>query len=86
MKKVRSYEKGTKGLRRGHKISFQVTKKVRSYEKDTKLRKKKRSYEKIRRYGKGRKRLRNKLRKVLVTKLPSYEIVTPPNGIICYDV
>jgi hypothetical protein len=47
MKKVRSYEKGTKGLRRGHKISYQVTKKVGSYEKDTKLRKR---YEVTKRY------------------------------------
>jgi hypothetical protein len=30
--------------------------------------------------------LRNNLRKTLVMKLPSYEIVTPPIGIIYYDV
>jgi hypothetical protein len=30
-------------------------------------------------------RLQSKLRKTLVTKLPSYEIVTPPIGIIYYD-
>jgi hypothetical protein len=30
-------------------------------------------------------RLRNKLRKTMVAKLPSYEIVTPPIGIIYYD-
>ena len=73
-KKVRSYEKGTK-LRRGTKLrkGYEVKKKVRSYEKDTKLRK-------------GTKMLRNKLRKDLVMKLPSYEIVTPPIGIIYYDV
>jgi hypothetical protein len=83
MKKVRSYEKGTKGLRRGHTISHKKGRKLR---KRYEVAKKIRSYEKIRRYEKGRKRLRNKLRKVLVTKLPSYEIVTPPIGIICYDV
>ena len=32
---VRNYEKGTKGLRRGYEISYQVTK-LRSYEKGTK--------------------------------------------------
>jgi hypothetical protein len=32
------------------------------------------------------KMLPNKLRKTLVTKLQSYEIVTPPIGIIYYDV
>jgi hypothetical protein len=35
---------------------------------------------------KGTKMLRNKLRKALVMKLPSYDIVTPPIGIIYYDV
>ena len=72
---------------------LQVTKKVRSYEKGKKMlrngyevTKKIRSYEKVRSYEKGTKRLRNKLQKVLVTKLPIYEIVTPPIGIIYYDV
>ena len=74
---------------------LQVTKKVRSYkkvqsyEKGTKLQKKVRSYEAtnmVRSYEKGTKMLRNKLRKALVMKLPSYEIVTPPIGIIYYDV
>ena len=41
---------------------------------------------KVRNYEKGTKMLRNKLRKALVMKLPSYEIVTPPIGIIYYDV
>jgi hypothetical protein len=40
----------------------------------------------VRSYEKGTKMLRNKLRKTLVMKLPSYEIVTPPIGIIYYDV
>jgi hypothetical protein len=35
---------------------------------------------------KGTKMLRNKLRKTLVMKLTSYEIVTQPIGIIYYDV
>jgi hypothetical protein len=71
---------------------LKVTKKVQSYEKGTKLRKryeitkKVRSYEKatnmVRSYEKGTKMLR----KALVMKLPSYEIVTPPIGIIYYDV
>ena len=86
-KKVRSYEKGTKGLQRW----YELTKKVRSYEKGAKgLR---RGYEisyqvlkKVRSYEKGTKRLQNKLQKALVTKLPSYEIITPPIGIICYDL
>jgi hypothetical protein len=56
--------------------SYEVTKRVRSYEKGTQLQK---SYE-------GTKMLRNKLRNTLVMKLPSYEIVTPPIGIIYYDV
>ena len=70
---------------------LKVTKKVQSYE-NTKLRKryeitkKVRSYEKatnmVRSYEKGTKMLR----KALVMKLPSYEIVTPPIGIIYYDV
>ena len=71
-KKVQSYEKRTN--------------KIRCYEKGTKLR---RSYEvtnMIRCYEKGTKMLRNKLRETLVMKLPSYEIVTPPIGIIYYDV
>jgi hypothetical protein len=71
---------------------YEVTKKVRSYEKSTKLRKRYevtnmvQSYEKgtklRKRYEKGTKMLR----KALVMKLPSYEIVTPPIGIIYYDV
>ena len=40
----------------------------------------------VRSYEKGTKMLRNKLRKALIMKLPSYEIVTPPIGIIYYDV
>jgi hypothetical protein len=60
---------------KGYKLRkrYEVTKKLQSYERGTKLRK---------RY----KMLRNKLRKTLVMKLPSYEIVTPPIGIIYYDV
>ena len=71
-KKVRSYEKGTQLRKR-----YEVAKKVRSYEKDTNM---------VRSYEKGTKRLRNKLRKTLVMKLPSYQIVTPPIGIIYYDL
>jgi hypothetical protein len=71
---------------------LQVTKQVRSYEKGIKLQKKR--YEvtkKIRSYEKGTK-LRKRyevtkmLRKTLVMKLPSYEIVTLPIGIIYYDI
>ena len=61
-------------------------KNVRSYEKCTNLQK---SYEitnMIRSYEKGTKMLRNKLRKALVMKLPSHEIVMLPIGIIYYDV
>ena len=71
-KKVRSYEKGTQLRKR-----YEVAKKVRSYEKDTNM---------VRSYEKGTKRLRNKLRKTLVMKLPSNQIVTPPIGIIYYDL
>ena len=61
--------------------SYEDKKKVRSYEKVTKLRT---WYEVTK---KGTKMLRNKLRKTLVKmKLPSYDIVTPPIGIIYYDV
>jgi hypothetical protein len=54
------------------------------YEKGTKLQKRYevtkrvRNYEKVRSYEKGTKWLR----KALVMKLPNYEIVTPPIGII----
>ena len=61
---------------------YEVTKKVRSYEKVQ-------SYDvtnMVRSYEKGTKMLRNKLRKTLFMKLPSYEIVTPPIGKIYYDV
>jgi hypothetical protein len=51
-------------------------KKVQSYEKGMKLRKKYEVTKKIRSYEKGTKMLRNKLRKALVMKLPSYEIVS----------
>ena len=71
-KQVRSYEKGIKL----QKKRYEVTKNIRSYEKGTKLRKR---YEVT-------KMLRNKLRKTLVMKLPSYEIVTLPIGIIYYDI
>ena len=84
-KKVRSYEKGTKLQKR-----YEITKKVRSYGKDTKT---VRSYEhgtkfrkKVRSYEKGTNMLRNKLRKALFMKFPSYEIVTPPIRIMYYDV
>jgi hypothetical protein len=40
----------------------------------------------VRSYEKGTKMLRNKLRKALVMKLTSYEIVTPPIEIIYYDI
>ena len=59
---------------------YEDKKKVRSYEKVKKLRT---WYEATK---KGTKMLRNKLRKTLAMKLPSYEIVTPPIGIIYYDV
>ena len=65
---------------------YEVTKKVRSYEKGTKLRKRYDVTNMVRSYENGTKMLRNKLRKALVMKLPSYEIVTPPIGIIYYDV
>ena len=86
-KNVRSYEKGIKLQKR-----YKATNMVRSYEKGTKLRKryevtkKVRRYEKKRSYEKCTKMLRNKLRKVWVMKLLSYDIVTPPIGIIYYDV
>ena len=57
-----------------------------SYEKGTKLRKSYKVTNVVRSYEKGTKMLRNKFRKTLVMKLPSYEIVTPPIGIIYYDV
>jgi hypothetical protein len=80
MKKVRSYEKR-------HEVTIKVRcyEKVRSYEKGKKLRN---MYEVTERYKVNKKgtKLRNKLRKALVTKLPSYQIVTPPIGIIYYDV
>ena len=96
-KKVRSYEKGTK-LQKRYEITKRVRsfgketktvlsyEKVRSYEKGTKLRK---SYEvtnMVRSYEKGTNMLRNKLRKALFMKFPSYEIVTPPIRIMYYDV
>jgi hypothetical protein len=65
---------------------LQVTKKVRSYKKGTKLRKRYEATKNVRSYEKGTNMLRNKLRKTLVMKLPSYEIVTPPIWIIYYDV
>ena len=76
-KKVQSYEKGTK-LQKGTKLrkGYEVTKRVRSYKKCYEVTNMVRSYEK------GTKMLRNKLRKTLVMKLSSYEIVTPPIG--CY--
>jgi hypothetical protein len=73
--KVLSYQKGTKLLKR-----YEVNKKVRSNPKSYEVTNKVRSYEK------GTKMLRNKLRKTLVMKLPSYEIVTLPIEIIYYDV
>ena len=87
-----------KGLRKRYEATerYKVTKKVlsykkvRSYEKGTK---KVRSYKKcyevtnmVRSYENGTKMLRNKLRKTLVMKLSSYEIVMPPIVIIYYDV
>ena len=80
-KNVRIYEKGTK-LRTKYEVMKKVRKGLRrgyeiSYVQVTK---------KVRRYEKVTKRLRNKLRKILVMKLQSYEIVTPPIGIIYYDV
>jgi hypothetical protein len=57
-------------------MKSQDKKKVRSYEHGRNLRK---------RYD-VTKKVRNKLRKTLVMKLPSYQIVTPPIGIIYYDV
>ena len=84
-KKVQNYEKGTKLRKR-----YAVTKKVRSYEKGTKLRNRYEVTKKLRTCfevtRKVRRRLRNKLRKTLVMKLPSYQIVTPPIRIIYYDV
>jgi hypothetical protein len=78
-KQVRSYKKGTQ-IRKRYKVKKKGTKLRKRYEvtkKDT---------EKVRRYENGTKMLGNKLRKTLVMKLPSYEIVTPPIGIIYYDV
>jgi hypothetical protein len=65
-------------------------KKVRSYEKRHEDTIKVRSYDKVKKLRKGTKlkkgtKLRNKLRKALVTKLLSYQIVTPPIGKIYYD-
>jgi outer membrane lipoprotein-sorting protein len=77
---IRSYEKGTVVRKR-----YEATKKVRSYEKGTKLRTWYEATKKVRSDGKGTKMLRSKLRKALVMKLPSYEIVTPPIGIIYYN-
>ena len=74
-------QKGTKLRKR-----YKVTKKIYSNEKGTKLRKGYEVTNMVRSYEKGTKMLRNKLRKTLVMKLPSYEIVTPPIGIIYYDV
>ena len=90
-KKVRSYEKGTKLRKRyekGMKLQkrYEATKKVRNYEKGTKIRKRYEVTNMVRSYEKGTNMLRNKLRKALVMKLPSYEIVTPPIGIIYYDI
>ena len=87
-KMVRSYEKGTKKIlsyKKGTKLQkrYEVTKR---YEKGTKLRTWYEVTKKVRSCEKGTKILRNKLRKALVMKLPSYEIVTPPIGIIYYDV
>jgi hypothetical protein len=65
---------------------YEVTKKLRSYEKGTKLRKRYEKGTQLQKSYEGTKMLRNKLRKTLVMKLPSYEIVTPPIGIIYYDV
>jgi hypothetical protein len=78
---VRSYEKGMMVRKK-----YEATKKVRSYEKGTKLQTWYEVTKKVRSYGKGTKMLQNKLLMVLVMKLPSYEIVTPPIGIIYYDV
>ena len=65
---------------------YEVTKKLRSYEKGTKIRKRYEATNMVRSYEKGTKMLRNKLRKALVLKLLSYEIVTPPIEIVYYDV
>ena len=90
-KKVQSYGKGTK-LQKKVRSYEKGTNKVRSYGKGTKLRKryvvtkKVQISKKLRSYEQGTKMLRNKLRKTLFMKLPSYEVVTPPIGIIYYDV
>ena len=90
-KKVRSYEKGTK-LQKRYEITKKVrsygkdTKTVRSYEHGTKFRKRYEVTKKVRSYEKGTNMLRNKLRKALFMKFPSYEIVTPPIRIMYYDV
>jgi hypothetical protein len=80
MKLRKRYEKGTKLQKR-----YEVTKRIRNYEKGTKLRKRYEITKKVLGYEKCTK-LRNNLRKALVMKLPSYEMVTPPIGIIYYDV
>ena len=80
MKLRKRYEKGTKLQKR-----YEVTKRIRNYEKGTKLRKRYEITKKVRGYEKCTK-LRNNLRKALVMKSPSYEMVTPPIGIIYYDV
>ena len=78
--------KGLQVTKKVRKMVLSYTKKVRNYEKDTKLRKRYEATKKVRSYEKCTKMLRNKLRKTLVMKLRSYEIVTPPIGIINYDV
>ena len=72
-------------LRKRYEVTKKETKKVRSYKKSTKLRKRYEVTNMIRSYEKCTKMLRNKLRNALVMKLPSYEIVTPPIGIIYYE-
>jgi ABC-type uncharacterized transport system auxiliary subunit len=87
-KKVRSYEKGTKGLRRDYKISYQLrkryetTKKIQSYEKvrmgykdGTKLQKRYEFMKKVRSFEKGTKGLRrgHKISYQVTKKVHSYE-------------
>jgi hypothetical protein len=75
------------------KDGYLINERDASYEKGTKIQKRykaTRNVTKLRTWYEVTKRvrnkLRNKLRNTLDMKLPSYEIVTPPIGIIYYDV
>jgi hypothetical protein len=78
--------KGLQVTKKVRKMVLSYTKKVRNYEKDTKLRKRYEATKKVRSYEKCTNMLRNKLRKALVMKLPSYEIINYPDRWRYYDV